>query len=105
MLGQARPLVFGELHALPVLESRLIQVGEALAPLIVTRRLGCRDVSLELHGVRAGVGDGIDESVGGSQAAVVGLGYLSNDREPVEVERAHANLTLPRRVGSARGRR
>ena len=47
------------------------------APGFANCRFGRGYVGLELNGISAGIGDGVNESVGHSQAAVMCLSYLS----------------------------
>ena len=88
VLGQAAPLLLGELHALPVVVARRVLPAERHAERLGRRALGGGDVRLELHGVGAGVGDRVDERVRQAQAAVVGQRHLADDAGSARVPSA-----------------
>jgi hypothetical protein len=75
---EADPLGLGELHAPPVLESRVVLGAEADPPGLARRGLRRRDVRLELHRVGAGVRDRVDVGVRRAEAAVVRLRHLGD---------------------------
>jgi len=78
VLAQLVPALFGELHAAPVAKTRRVLRAEGFAPRLGRCALGARDVGLELDGVGARSGGGVDEGVGHPEAALVALGDLGN---------------------------
>jgi hypothetical protein len=80
---QAGPLLFGKLHAPPVLVASDILLAEPDPPRLGRRAFGGGDVRLELHCVRACAGRGIDIGVSRSQTPVMRLCDLGNHQTGV----------------------
>src|SRR6185436_10743580 len=87
MVSKPAPAVFGELHPLPVVVPGLVLAAELHAERLGGRALGRRDVRLELHRVRTGVGDGVHKRVREAEAAVVRERHLADDETATRAER------------------
>jgi hypothetical protein len=101
VLAEADPLGLGELHAPPVLESRVVLGAEADPPGLARRGLRRRDVRLELHRVGAGVRDRVDVGVRRAEAAVVRLRHLGDHqgaRSAVVEPASHGVSSRPSRA-------
>ncbi len=108
MAGETVPLLLGELHPPPVVEPCPILRAEVHPPRFGWGALGRRDVGLELHRSRAGLGDRVDERVRQAQAAVMRLGHLADDQAAPGSELHNwppRGLRLPRFRGLAIGMR
>src|SRR5258705_12992984 len=92
MVSETAPAVFGELHPLPIVVARLVLAAELHAERLGGRALGRCDVRLELHGVRAGVGDGVHERVREAEAAVVRERNLADDQASSRAERTDCRM-------------
>jgi hypothetical protein len=80
MIGETAPLLWRELHPLPIVEASRILLRETHPELLVESRLGGGDVGLKLYGIGAGVGDGVDEGVRQAKRTIVRLSNFSDDK-------------------------
>ena len=71
MVSEPPPSFFRELHPLPVVVSRFVLSAELHAKRLGRRAFLGGDVRLELHRIRAGRGDRVDERVREAEAAIV----------------------------------
>ena len=79
---QSGPLLFRELHPLPVVVAAGVLRAERHTPWLRRRALRSGDVRLELHGVGARSRDGVDVGVSGAEAPVVRLRDFAHDQAP-----------------------
>ena len=80
MRAQAGPLLFGELHAAPVIEARGVLHAELDAPGLGGAGFGGGDVRLKFYGAGSGACGGVDVGVRRAQAAIVRLGDFGDDQ-------------------------
>ena len=71
VLGKPPPALFGELHPLPVVVSRLVLTAEFHAKRFGRSALGRGDVRLEFHGICARIGNRIHKRMCEPKTAVV----------------------------------
>ena len=96
VVGQAPPLLLGELHALPVVVARRVLAAELHAERLGRACSRRGDVRLELHGVGAGGGDRVDERVRQAEAAVVGQRDFADHEASAGAERRPARDAIVR---------
>jgi hypothetical protein len=92
VLGQAAPLLFGELHARPVVVARGVLAAELHPKRLRRRALRGSDVGLELDSVGAGGGNRIDEGVRQAKAAVVRQRHFANQQASAAAEAAQCGV-------------
>ena len=80
MLLEAVPLFGAKLHAFPVIKPRGVLGAELDAPGFVRCAFRRRDVGLKFDRICSATGNGINISMGGAQAAVMGLGDFGNNQ-------------------------